>query len=101
MMLNRQRSSSTRITPVKTGQDYVFTRWMGSWDRHLSLWSNQIYSDALLSYLGKIYGQQANVYHFFNHLWNESLHQSMDELDLLHLLIERLAKIPGKNMKQL
>jgi len=81
--------------PLKTPHDYVFTRWMGSWERRLSLWSNQTYSDALLSYIGKIYGQQANVYHFFNRLWNESLHQSMDELDLLHVLIDKLGKIPG------
>jgi hypothetical protein len=74
----------------------VFTRWMGTWERRLSLWSNQVYSDPLLAYIGKIYGQQANVYHYFNRLWSESLYNFNDELDLLNILIERLAKIPGK-----
>jgi hypothetical protein len=76
--------------------DYVFTRWMGSWEHRLSLWSNHAYSDPLLTYIGKIYGQQANIYHYFNKLWNESLYNSYDELDLLNILIERLSKIPGK-----
>lgn len=83
-------------TPEKIPHDYVFTRWMGSWDRRLSLWSNSVYSDCLLAYIGKIYGQQANIYHYFNKLWNESLFNSNDELDLLHILIERLSRIPGK-----
>jgi hypothetical protein len=103
MMLN-QPSSSARtnktnqheLIPLKTPHDFVFTRWMGSWEVRLSLWSNSVYSDALLSYIGKIYGQQANVYHYFNRLWNDSLYNKMDELDLLHILIEQLAKIPGK-----
>lgn len=83
-------------TPVKIPHDYVFTRWMGSWEQRLSLWSNSAYSDSLLAYIGKIYGQQANIYHYFNKLWNESLYNSYDELDLLHILIERLSRIPGK-----
>lgn len=83
-------------TPVKIPHDYVFTRWMGSWEHRLSLWSNSVYCDSLLAYIGKIYGQQANVYHYFNKLWNDSLYNSNDELDLLHILIERLSKIPGK-----
>ncbi|UJR33158.1 hypothetical protein I4U23_020615 [Adineta vaga] len=103
-MLKHQSSSSLRnksprkekeFIPVKTTHDYVFTRWMGTWDRRLSLWSNQAYSDALLGYIGKIFGQQANIYHYFDRLWNESLYNSNDELDLLNILIERISKIPG------
>lgn len=85
-------------TPVKIPHDYVFTRWMGSWEQRLSLWSNTLYSDSLLAYIGKIYGQQANVYHYFSKLWNDSLYNSNDELDLLHILIDKLSKIPGKIM---
>ena len=107
MMLQQQqqqRSSSTNtksrrphdVLPGKIPHDFVFTRWMGSWERRLSLWSDQTYSDALLAYIGKIYGQQANVYHYFNRLWNESMYNASDELDLLHILIERLSKIPGE-----
>jgi hypothetical protein len=95
-MLNQQSLNSNELTPVKTSHDYVFTRWMGSWEYRLSLWSNHVYSDALLAYIGKIYGQQANIYHYFNKLWNESLYNSYDELDLLNILIEKLSKIPGK-----
>jgi hypothetical protein len=81
--------------------DYVFTRWMGSWEHRLSLWSNHTYSDPLLAYIGKIYGQQANIYHYFNKLWNESLYNSYDELDLLNILIERLSKIPGNSNRKI
>jgi len=102
-MLNQQSlikepPNHHELIPVKIQHDYVFTRWMGSWEGRLSLWSNHVYSDALLGYIGKIYGQQANIYHYFNKLWNESLYNSNDELDLLNILIERLAKIPGKNV---
>ncbi len=89
---------TNELTSVKTPHDYVFTRWMGSWEHRLSLWSNHAYSDPLLAYIGKIYGQQANIYHYFDKLWNESLYNSNDELDLLNILIERLSKIPGKNL---
>ncbi|CAF1627959.1 unnamed protein product [Rotaria magnacalcarata] len=101
MMLNQQLLTKTRtpnrkeLTSVKVAHDYVFTRWMGSWEPRLSLWSTRSYSDALLAYIGKIYGQQANVYHCFNTLWNESLYKTIDELDLLNILIERVSKIPG------
>ena len=95
-MLNQQSSiDHNESTPIKTPHDFVFTRWMGSWENRLSLWSNRTYSDALLAYIGKIYGQQANIYHYFNKLWNDSLYNSNDELDLLNILIERLSKIPG------
>jgi len=97
--LRHKSSQENNFNEVKVTHDYVFTRWMGSWERRLSLWSNQIYSDALLAYLGKIYGQQANIYHYFNKLWNESLYNSFDELDLLNILIERLSKIPGKTKR--
>ncbi|CAF4409665.1 unnamed protein product, partial [Rotaria sp. Silwood2] len=98
-MLNQQSLTTkscnhNEVTPTKISHDYVFTRWMGSWERRLSLWSNQLYSDALLAYIGKIYGQQANIYHYFHRLWNESLYNTIDELDLLNILVERLSKIP-------
>jgi hypothetical protein len=101
-MLNQQSTiikspNYNELTSIKTPHDYVFTRWMGSWEHLLSLWSNDVYSDALLAYIGKIYGQQANIYHYFNKLWNESLYNSNDELDLLNILIQRLSKIPGRN----
>ncbi|CAF0983823.1 unnamed protein product [Adineta steineri] len=103
-MLNQQLSSLTitkstsnqnKLTPIKAPHDYVFTRWMGSWENRLSLWSNRLYCDALLGYIGKIYGQQANIHHHFDRLWNESLYNTNDELDVLNILIERLSKIPG------
>jgi hypothetical protein len=101
-MSNQQSTSpsthTNELTSVKTPHDYVFTRWMGSWEHRLSIWSNHSYSDALLAYIGKIYGQQANIYHYFDRLWNESLYNSNDELDLLNILIERLSKIPGRNL---
>lgn len=92
----KKTSNSNSSTPEKVPHDYVFTRWMGSWEHRLSLWSNQLYSDPLLAYIGKIYGQQANIYHYFERLWNESLYNSIDELDLLNILIGRLSKVPGK-----
>ncbi|CAF0744140.1 unnamed protein product [Rotaria sp. Silwood1] len=99
-MLNQQSLTTKtcnhhEVTPTKIPHDYVFTRWMGSWEHRLSLWSNRSYSDALLAYIGKIYGQQANIYHYFSRLWNESLYNTIDELDLLNILIERVSKIPG------
>ena len=105
IMLKQQSSSLINKSPkkdkdlpiVKVTHDYVFTRWMGSWERRLSLWSNHAYSDALLSYIGKIFGQQANIYHYFDRLWNDSLYNSNDELDLLNILIERISKVPGKD----
>ena len=93
--LKTKTNNQNEITSIKIPHDYVFTRWMGTWEHHLSLWSNRVYSDALLAYIGKIYGQQANVYHYFNRLWNESLYNFNDELDLLNILIERLSQIPG------
>ena len=109
MMSNQPLSSSSlprtksttnphELALGKASHDYVFTRWMCSWDCRLSLWSNQPYSDALLAYIGKIYGQQANIYHYFDRLWGESLYNSTDELDLLNILIERVSKIPGKHL---
>jgi hypothetical protein len=103
-MLNHQSITTkspdhNELTSIKTPHDFVFTRWMGSWEQRLSLWSNRLYSDALLAYIGKIYGQQANIYHYFNKLWTESLYNFNDELDLLNILIERLSKIPGKNFR--
>ncbi|CAF0943299.1 unnamed protein product [Adineta ricciae] len=103
IMLKQQSSSIINKSPkkdkdlptVKVTHDYVFTRWMGSWERRLSLWSNHAYSDALLGYIGKIFGQQANIYHYFDRLWNDSLYNSNDELDLLNILIERISKVPG------
>ena len=103
MFVNRQssltsnrKSTHHEFVPNKVPHDFVFTRWMGTWEPHLSLWSNRLYADALLAYIGKIYGQQANVYHYFNRLWNDSLYNSIDELDFLHILIQTLAKIPGR-----
>lgn len=103
MFVNRQssltsnrKSTHHEFVPSKVPHDFVFTRWMGTWEPHLSLWSNRLYADALLAYIGKIYGQQANVYHYFNRLWNDSLYNSIDELDFLHILIQTLAKIPGR-----
>lgn len=72
---------------------------MGSWERRLSIWSNQAYADALLGYIGKIYGQQANIYHYFDRLWDESLFNAYDELDLLNLLIERVSRVPGRRIR--
>ena len=96
IMPNQEEKTSDQWITKKTPHDFVFTRWMGSWERHLSLWSNELYSSALLSYIGKIYRQQANIYYYFDRLWRDSLQYSFDELDLLHFLLERLAKVPGK-----
>lgn len=99
MMLNCSANSDQRPINKKSPHYFVFTRWMGSWERDFSIWSNPFYSEALLCYVGKIYQQQANVYHFFNQLWQESFRSSFDELDLLHFLIERLSRRPGWKRK--
>jgi hypothetical protein len=66
---------------------------MYSWSIEQSLWSSDIYRNALLKYIGRIYKQGAHMYRFFAQLKNDM--PKFDELDLLNKLIENTKQRHG------
>ncbi|CAF1671788.1 unnamed protein product, partial [Adineta ricciae] len=63
-----------------------FIDWMCSLSSDESLWSNETYRKALLTYLGRIYDQSAHMYRIFTQVMQNI--DETDDLDILHRLIE-------------
>jgi hypothetical protein len=59
---------------------------MCSWSMEQSLWTNEDYRKALLTYIGRIFEQRIHMYRLFAQLQKEAA--KYDELDLLNQLIE-------------
>ena len=72
-----------------------FVEWMDSSSHGQSLWRQEKYSSALLSYLASIYNQKVeHVKTIFNRFTDDD--PDAKELDLLHRLIETMKNEPGK-----
>ena len=82
-----QRQASHTAVPTNRSKEDGFVNWMCSWSIEQSLWSSDEYHNALLKYIGRIYKQETHMYRLFHQLKNEM--QSLDELDLLHKLIDK------------
>ena len=54
-----------------------------------SLWSSSVYQYALLTYIGRIYGQRIHMYRIFTQLMKDPDSSQLDELDLLKQIIEK------------
>ncbi|CAF1048098.1 unnamed protein product [Adineta ricciae] len=63
-----------------------FADWMCSLSSDESLWSNETYRKALLTYLGRIYDQGAHMYRVFTQVIQNV--GEADDLDILYRLIE-------------
>ena len=59
-----------------------------------SLWNNENYRDALLTYLGRIYGQKPKMHHIFMQITKRG--DDLDELDILDQLIQETKKLSGQ-----
>ncbi|CAF1503525.1 unnamed protein product [Adineta ricciae] len=70
-----------------------FTEWMESNEEKFSLWNNVSYRNALLKYMGKLYGLR-NSTELALKLLNLGLNKS-DELYQLYLIIQELEQQPG------
>jgi hypothetical protein len=66
-----------------------FADWMCSGNEEGSLWLNETYGKALLTYLGKIYNKNTRMYRFFLQL-GKGRHELFDDLDILHKLIDKI-----------
>ncbi len=85
-LCNQRQASPTAVPTIRPKED-EFVSWMLSWSIKQSLWSSDIYRNALLKYIGRIYKQEAHMYRHFLQLKTEM--QKLDELDLLNKLIEK------------
>ena len=73
--------------------NHVFIRWMDSRENHLSLWANEKHRNFLLSYIGKMYGQQRNIHEAIAPL--RLGYNTSDELDQLRMVIKQFEKQHG------
>ncbi|UJR24461.1 hypothetical protein I4U23_005837 [Adineta vaga] len=80
----RPKPSRVQLTPEKRD---MFVDWMCSSTEQESLWLNETHGKALLTYLGRIYNQNAHMYRLFTQM-KQDMDQS-DDLDILHRLIEK------------
>jgi hypothetical protein len=88
-----QRQASHSAVSTIRPKDDGFASWMCSWSIEQSLWSSDVYRNALLKYIGRIYKQETHMYRLFLQLKNEM--QKLDELDLLNKLIEKTKERRG------
>lgn len=71
---------------------------MCSWSSQDSLWSNASFRDALLKYIGRIYGKRNNMYLYYTQI--KKAFERDDELDLLkHILDKVKTKQPMNNQQ--
>ncbi|CAF3363963.1 unnamed protein product, partial [Rotaria socialis] len=82
-----QRPTSCSEKRSTTKKKDEFADWMCTWLIGQSLWSSKDYQNALLTYIGRIYGQRFQVNRIFTQL--ERSVEKLDELDLLYELIEK------------
>ncbi len=81
-----QRQGPNSVVSTSRPKEDRFDSWMCSWSNEQSLWLNDAYRNALLKYIGRIYKQETHMYRLYLQLKNEI--SNLDELDLLHKLIE-------------
>ncbi|CAF3307233.1 unnamed protein product [Rotaria socialis] len=86
-------NSKNNLRHQRGAGNRVFTRWMNSRDDNLSLWANDQYRSQLLSYIGKIYGQERNIRYTLAPLRVQS--NKSYELDQLFDVIQHFEKQPG------
>lgn len=89
------RFSMVSLSSVSSEQMYGhgFNRWMTSGEDNDSLWSNEPYRDALLTYIGRMYGQKNQMDRIFTKLEHER--ERMDELDFLNVLLRKTEEQSG------
>ena len=91
--IRAQRVVTNSAIPHPEKPRDAYMEWMRSESNMQSLWDNEDYRDALLTYLGRIYGQKPKMHNLFMQITKEN--GNLDELDILDRVIQKTKQCPG------